>query len=269
MMMVCLQGCQTPKHQPNSSPAATEGTNQATPHSEAPVVLYNGIPLDVNDRQVNLVEEPDNAKKQNLLAKYEQEYYVYADGTSKGKAVGKLEGRGLDYYWQVKLNPDLGPHYIAISQDYNPYPRLVQIVSSNFPEPFNPGGKAIIAVNQCFAVNSQTRELCTVDLDNDGQEEYIAWVVDAQNGFMAKCLFDADFKVVSYLTVLKERHQDFAALAANHRLAATSEIIDINRDGVMEIIIDKPLYEGFVFKVFTYNQGKFDGELINQSSLKP
>jgi len=37
----------------------------------------------------------------------------------------------------------------------------------------------------------------------------------------------------------------------------------------MEIIVEMPSYEGLYFKVFKYDKGSFDGDFVNQGSLKP
>ena len=48
----------------------------------------------------------------------------------------------------------------------------------------------------------------------------------------------------------------------------SSEIIDIDNDGIMEIIMQIPSYEGLLFEVFKYNNGNFDGEFITEASFQ-
>ena len=59
------------------------------------------------------------------------------------------------------------------------------------------------------------------------------------------------------------------SLIKSFNLQDSSEIIDINNDGIMEILMELPCYEGFVFRSFTYKNGAFSGDFITNSSLQP
>ena len=142
-------------------------------------------------------------------------------------------------------------------------------INSDFPVEFLSGGNVITEINNKFNVNSETKELCSTDLDGDGESEYIALVMDEKKDFFAKCLLDSNYNIISYLTVFNEKYKDFTSLVTGYNLLDSGEIIDINNDGIMEILVDLPIYEGFSYKVFTYKNGEFDGDFINKCSLKP
>lgn len=235
------------------------------------IVLYHGITLNSEDENIDIYESADSVQKEKIIKKYEREYLIYSDGKLLGKAIGKTEGRGLDYYWDVSFDTDYG-YEIAVAGIDNPYPREIKDIKADFPIEFRENGRVLNEVNSQFNVDSRTNELIIVDIDGDGLNEYMALFLDKKNYFFAKCLIDSNFKILSYLTVLKEHEDEFVEwekLFSHYNLHDSGEIIDINSDGIMEIILDFPTYEGFDFKIFTYKDGKFNGEFINMSSLQP
>lgn len=46
-------------------------------------------------------------------------------------------------------------------------------------------------------------------------------------------------------------------------------VIDIDNDGIMEIVAELPSYEGFAFNVSEYNKGEFYGSYINECNIIP
>ena len=49
----------------------------------------------------------------------------------------------------------------------------------------------------------------------------------------------------------------------------TTEYIDIDNDGIMEIIVEIPVYEGEKISVLKYDNGKLMGETNVQASVNP
>lgn len=269
--IISLSGCNA-NNQSNKSDTESNDTIKTNPNTnDKLVVLFRGITLDEKDTKVNILnKETDSSKKQELYSKYEREYYLYSNGAFLGKANGKIEGRGLDYYWNVIISPDQ-QYEVALSKQYNPYPRQMTLINSNFPKEFNIDGKVFKSVNNQFNVSATIRELYKVDIDGDNKDEYIALAVDEQSYFFAKCLIDSDLNVAAYLTVFKgkPKYGDFQDLLKNYNLKDSGEIIDINNDGVMELLLRLPSYEGFNFKVFTYKNKVFDGAFITKASIDP
>lgn len=231
------------------------------------VALFHGIPLDVEDRDTNIFEEETNSKEQ-IVSKYEKEYYLYSNQQLIQESEGKIEQRGLDYYWQVVFPGNI-EHEVALSQSYDPYPRKIENITSNLPKEFDDDGQVIQAINSKFNVNVNVRELNRVDLDGDGQGEFLAFVVDKGHNFFAKCLVNSDYEIISYFTVFQEEYQVFDQLVQDYNLTNSGEIIDINNDEIMEMVVVLPTYEGFLFKVLTYKDGNFSGEQIINTTLKP
>lgn len=266
-LILSLGGCNVLS--PDTNNKDPEKNNQ-TPQNEQPIVLYYGVSLDEIDQENNIIKETDPEKKEQLYSKYEREYYLYSNNSLVGKADGKLEERGFDYYWQVTFPDELNYEYeVAISDSYNPYPRKIVNTDSNFAEEFDANGKVLNEINNKFNVNSMVKELSRIDLDDDGKDEFLALAVDKNNYFFAKCLIDSDYQIVSYLTVFKEKHDDFDELVMNYDLFNSGEIFDMDNDGIMEVLVNLPSYEGLSFKAFKYKQGSFDGDFITETSIKP
>ncbi|UWG96235.1 hypothetical protein LPY66_15195 [Dehalobacter sp. DCM] len=275
LIVICLSGCTT--SETNSDRAATGNissdnlsVSDIKQKVEQPIVLYNGISLNETDRDAKVIDGSDVIKNKEMYLKYEREYYLYSDGTYIGRANGKIEGRGLDYYWQVVFPSEIGKKYeVAISNSYNPYPRRFEYIASDFPKEFDENSEVIREINKKYNVNSCVKEVCRVDLDGNGKDEFLILVVDYVNNFFTKCLVDSNYHIVSYLTVFNEKYEYFDELVKDCDVFSSGEIIDINNDGIMEIIVDLPCYEGLLFKIFTYNNGNFVGDYITNTSLKP
>lgn len=267
-LILFISGCNQSKTN-DTSKTVLEDENKVQ-QSEKPVALYYGISCNTSDQKDNLIKEEDASKKQQMYLKYEREYYLYSNNTFIQKSKGKIDERGLDYYWQVTFPGEVNNKYeVAISKSYNPYPRKSINSDSNFPEKFNSKSEIINEINSKFNVNSEVKELCSIDFDGDGKNEFLILVVDENNNFFAKCLVDSNYRIVSYLTVFKEAYKYFNELVMDCDIFNSGEIIDINNDDIMEIIVQLPSYEGLSFKVFTYKDGNFDGDYINNTTLKP
>ena len=177
--------------------------------TEQPIALYHGITLDKNDRDIDVIEGNSSSRNEDLYAKYETQFYLYSNGSYLGNAQGKINGRGLDYYWQVDFPAAKYNDEVAISQSYNPYPRKLSYTNSTFPKEFMAGGVILTQVNTQFNVNSKVKELYCIDLDGDGTNEYLALMIDEKDNFFTKCLVDSNNKIIAYLTVFKEKCDDF------------------------------------------------------------
>jgi hypothetical protein len=243
-----------------------------------PVVIFNGITLDTDDRNTVDVDDLENeVAGPEIRDKYERDYYLYSDGEYKGIAKGIARGRGLDYGFEVCFFDDDQEiegyiEELAISANYNPYPRTVSYSMSDFPETLSKDGSIVKQVNSEFGVECETKEMCRVDLDGDGTDEYLAYLVDTNNYFYTKCLLNSNFKIIAYITVLNYGYiegVDWPELFDNCGLSNSGEIADVNNDEVMEILVELPAYEGFEFRVFSYKNGVFSGDYITKAPLLP
>jgi hypothetical protein len=257
-------------NQSQSSPKTNqylEDSEEPLENSEKPIVLYHGITLDDADRRIEIRTNENEDEVNYIMKKYSREYYLYSNQQFLGKENGIAEIRGYDYYWEVNFQ-NLDNFEVAISQPYNPYPRKVTDIYSEFA--LEPGNfcTVISEVNNRFGVTCEITELLSVDLDGNGNDEYFIMLCDRESHFFAKCLLNPKYKIISYLTVVHEEDEEYDYTIEEFRMQNSSEIIDIDNDGIMEIIMQIPSYEGLLFEVFKYNNGNFDGKFITEASFQ-
>lgn len=185
---------------------------------------------------------------------------MYSNNKQVAKVKGTVEGRKNSMGWGVTFGEysywEDGE--VALSEVYNPYPRKSTIIYSDFPAEFAESG-VIAEINNKYCVDAKIKELCIVDLDGDGKNEYLAYVVDYENYFFAKCLISSEYKVISYLIEFKEEEADFFdSWIKFENLLDTIEIIDIDNDNALEIIVYLSDIECFDFEVFCYKEGKLE-----------
>ena len=252
------------------------GCSTQTPKSDL-IVLYYGIPIGTTYEGVDTTGL--NAEQiQQLKEKYNISYYLYNDGEFSAAAVGDLQEYTYENHWIVRFGnidePEEYKHQIAISQDYNPYPRTPVITADGFAQEFLSGSAISNQITAKFEVYAKITELCTIDLEGNGTNEYIALFVDEDNNFFARCLINSSYEIVSYLTCFQDPFDNPAVLESDrliysYNLDKYHEIADINNDGLMEILTYIPQYEGSMFKISAYDNGEFDGDFITWCSLVP
>lgn len=60
-----------------------------------------------------------------------------------------------------------------------------------------------------------------------------------------------------------------SGISVDYDFDKNTEIIDVDHEGIMEILMSMPSYEGFIFNKYKYSNGTFDGKYVNECSLKP
>lgn len=227
--------------------SSSEDNNVTT--SEYPYfILYNGQELDIKmGRQVLDNMELNEENK----AKYNIKYTSYSNGkkqTKEGKLEETYEGYG------VVQNVDK----IAISADYNAIPRKVKSVKT-LPEELK---------LKLDYTNANAEE---IDLDGDDKKEYlIVYEIEDKKENIAKStlmLFDSNYQKVATLMEL----DDGISEDDKNVFISLKDItyVDIDNDGVLEILVQEPTYEGDVVCVYKYTNGSLEGEINVEATLKP
>lgn len=269
MSITVLYGCNSHKAISNVGGSSKPIVSNKTAEKDNIAAVHYGIALNIVDGNIDIFDTANSQQKQRILKKYEKEYYLYSNNKFIAKAAGKVEGSGLDSYWKVVFPSNTNKYEVAISESFSPYPRKIVFTTSHFKKEFDDKGNIVSKINNKFGVSCKIKELVSIDLDGNGKNEYLALFIDEKSNFFAKCLIDSKYSIISYLTIFKESCANFNGTVDNYDLKNGNEIIDINDDGIMEIIVDMPSYEGNIFKVFTYKNGKFDGDFINNASFQP
>jgi len=218
--------------------------------------LYNGYEISPVPG-VQYYFEGMEINKQNLL-KYNIPYYNFENGKYIGKINGVFGNEGLvDGYSIVE-----GTKKIAFTEYYNAIPRTHSTVST-VP-------KEIINIE-----NYSNVEMEKIDLDGDGSQEYILCYRinndedDVPNGGISDSsgiiLFDSNYNKIANLCSFNIRNEEYVEFLSLNDV----EYIDIDKDNIMEIIIDFPAYEAFGVGIFKYSDGTITGAIDYEDVVGP
>ena len=221
-------------------------------------ILYEGKELDkkVGFQRPDFISLTDeNSNKYNI------KYYNF----EKGKYVGETEGKlnePAEGFGTVE-----GVKKIAISKYYNAIPRNFERINT-LPEELN-------SMADYSSVN-----IDSIDLDNDGKNENIVcWTINYKKGEKGNTepkassgivLYDSNYNKIANLVNLEngfwaniksEDNKVFLSLDEN------IDYIDVDNDGIMEIIIKIPFYARYGLSIVKYNKGNIDGEINYEASV--
>ena len=224
-------------------------------------ILYKGCEMKIATGTA-WTESLDKSKEN----KYNTTYYNYENGKYLGESNGKVIENGIEDTFVVD-----NVKKIAMSKKFNAVPR-------NYTE-INQLPEELMDMADCTTVN-----INSIDLDGDGTEEKIVcWTASeakgdfennepvAQSGII---LFDSKYKKIADLVTLDD------GFAASERLEQSKvflslddvEYLDIDNDGIMEIITELPQYESegpSELSVVKYNKGNLEGKTDIKANVRP
>lgn len=255
---------------------SSTGKVEINPNSEDYIFLYKGCEIQKN---IGIQTVSEMNKSAENMKKYNIVYYNFERGRYIGETQGAFGTEEVYEGYSVVNNVNK----FAISKKYNAIPRAYSILNelprylndeSKFPAQEKENGEKI-------SVNLEDIRVIQVDLDGDLRKEYIVfWKLDikqgeyedskaeASSGFM---LFDSGYSKISDLCSINKKFENNEQKSQQQVFFNLDNIdfIDINNDGIMEIIIDIPAYEGQKIGIYSYNGGKIEGEINYEVSLEP
>lgn len=227
------------------------------------ILLYEGSEISnkIGTQFIDLTEMEINEESKR---KYNTTYFNYENGKYQGETTGTFGDESIyDSYSIVK-----NVKKIAMNQKYNAIPREYKLIEELPDQLKDMADYSSIAINE-------------IDLDGDGKSEYIVcYTVNYKKGQIGDgepqassgiMLFDYNYKEIADLVTLEngfwgnikeEYYKIFLSLEE-------TEYIDIDNDGIMEIIIEIPTYEGTKISIFRYSNNKVEGETNLQASVMP
>jgi len=221
--------------------------------------LYEGFEL---EKKVGIQYIDFMSMNKENNKKYNTEYYNYVDGKYTGKSMG-IFGRteAYDTFSFVE-----SVEKIATSKKYNLFPREYKILEK-LP-------KELIEM-----ADSSNVEIMKIDLDGDNKTEYIVcnsidytgYDTNGENGEKVEgsstiMLLNDEFKKIADLVTVND---DYIDEYANLRTIENINCFDIDNDGIMEIIIDIPVWEGMEVSIYKYSNGKVSGEINYEVGIQP
>ena len=235
------------------SDSATTTTDETTKKlmNESLVVLYNGLILDTTKMDEVKLQYLDSKKEES--DKYIITYYSYQNYSFKESKLGIFSSQLYDGL--VKID---GVGKVAISEDYDAIPRDVKVVNTV---------PAIVAENNPKLVDYNSIKTLIVDLDGNGADEYILVLANKSTGFSKITLFDAKGSKVNDLASIEK--SKWKKSGAEYYLSINNvETIDVDNDGIMEIVVEIPHATGDpTVSLLKYSNGILSGKTGIECSL--
>ena len=217
------------------------------------IVLYNGLILDTTKMGITHLQYID--KTDLNKDKYVITYYNYENFAFKDSALGTLSD---EVYEGVLAVDNVGK--IAISEKINCVPREIQVVNTV---------PSVVADNNNLSSYDTTKTII-VDLDGNGTNENILILSNRQTGYSKISLADFQGKLVADLAYIEKSKWSSATTEDYYLTINNIEVLDVDNDGVMEIILELPNYEGApTISLVKYKNGELQGEKDYECSLLP
>lgn len=230
----------------------TDASNTRKTLNEELVVLYNGLILDTKKMDEITLHYIDNT---NVASdKYVITYYNYENYGFKEAKLGTLSTQV--YEGLVKME-NVGK--VAISEDYDAIPRDVKVVNT-IP--------TIVSDNNPKVTDFDTVKTLIVDLDGNQTDEYILVLANKTTGFSEIMLTDSKGVKVADLASIEKSQWKKDTNAEYYLSISNVEIIDIDNDGIMEIVIEIPQPTGNpTVSLLKYKNGELSGKTEIKCSL--
>ena len=245
---------QTTESGSTNTVANTVNSSDVKSLNENIIVLYNGLVLDISKMGVTDLKYID--KKDPNKDKYVITYYNYENFSYKSSVLGTLSE---EVYEGVHKIDNVGK--IAISEKFNCIPREVQVVNT-LP--------SAIVDNNPKIQDYDTVKTIIIDLDGNGANESIVIMANKKTGFSKISLFDYQGSKIADLASIEKSKWETASTEEYYLSISNVEVLDIDNDGVMEILIELPVYEGQPsISLLKYKNGELQGEKDYECSLLP
>ncbi len=243
--------------------AITEATNQTNTvgvasdsekklMNESLVVLYNGLILDTSKMDEVTLQYIDSTAVES--DKYVITYYSYENYSKKDSSLGMLSSQVYDGLAKID-----GVGKIAISEDYEAIPRSIKVVNTV---------PTVVSDNNAEIKDFDTIKTLIADLDGNGTDEYILILTNRTTGFSKIMAIDSQGKKIADLASIEKSKWKKDTNAEYYLSISNVEIIDVDNDGIMEIVLEIPHATGNpTISLLKYNNGVMQGKTDIKCSL--
>lgn len=207
-----------------NSTVTTEEADSRKVLNQEIIVLYDGLILDAKEMGIVSLKYIDNSsasKEDYVVTYYNYEHYGY-----QNSALGVLSNQVLDGL--VKID-NVGK--VAISEKYEAIPREVQVVNS-IP--------AVVSANNSEFLNYDSVKTIIVDLEGDNTNEYIVILANKTTGYSKIVLVESTGFVKATLAIMEKSGWESISADGYYLSYNNVEVIDIDNDGIMEVLIELP-----------------------------
>ena len=220
--------------------------------NEKLIVLYNGLVLDVSKMDeitLQYIDAHSQDKDKYIITYSSYENYSYKDAK-----LGTLSNPLYDGLLKIE---NVGK--VAISEDYDAIPRNIKVVNT-IP--------TIISENNPKISEYDTVKTLIVDLDGNGENEYILILANKTTGFSKITLIDSKGVKIADLASIEKSKWNKNTNTEYYLSINNVEIIDIDNDGIMEIMVEIPHSTGNpTISLLKYKNGELQGKTGIECSL--
>ena len=236
----------------NNTSAVADASNTRKILNEELVVLYNGLILDTSKMDEVTLKYIDNTS--DAADKYVITYYNYENYGFKEPMLGILSTQL--YEGLVKID-NVGK--VAISEDYNAIPRQVKVVNTV---------PTIVSDNNPNISEYNSVKTLIVDLDGNQTDEYILILANKTTGFSKITLVDSKGAKIGDLASIEKSKWKKDSTAEYYLNINNVEVLDIDNDGIMEIMVEIPQAVGNpTVSLLKYKNGVLQGKKDIECSL--
>ena len=229
-----------------NSTVTTEDADSRKVLNQEIIVLYDGLILDVKEtglRKLKYIDNSNPTKDDYVVTYYNYEHYKYQDS-----ALGVLSTQVLDGL--VKID-NVGK--ISISEKYDAIPREIQVINSS---------PTVVADKNSNFKDYDSIKTIIVDLDGDSTNEYIVILANKTTGESKIVLVESTGFIKSTLAIMSKSGWDTVVADGYYLSYNNLEIIDVDNDGIMEILIEMPTKDVVPseISVLKYKKGELSGK---------
>lgn len=244
----------TTNTQTNTTVNATDATSRKV-MNENLIVLYNGKILDTSKMEQVELKYIDNSSVDK--DKYVITYYNYENFAFKDYTLGKLTSPIFDNLVEIE---NVGK--IAISEKYEAITGDIKVINA-LPT-------VITDNNSKLSQDYNAIKTIIADLDKNGVDEYVVVLANKTTGYSKISLYDGTGKLVDDLAYIEKAKWNQTTHAEYYLSLENVNIVDIDNDGVMEILVEIPKYEGEPsVSLLKYKNNELTGKTNIECSLLP
>lgn len=233
--------------------AATDASSRKV-MNENLIVLYNGLILDttkMDQVELKYIDNTSTDKDKYIVTYYNYENFAFQDYT--------LGVTNLIYDNLVGIG-NVGK--IAISESYNAILGDMKIINT-LPTVVSENNSKLL--EDYDAIKS-----IITDLDRNGTDENIVILANKKTGYSKISLYDSTGKLIADLAYIEKSKWNQTTNTEYYLSLDNVNILDVDNDGVMEILVEIPKYEGEPsVSILKYKNSELTGKLNIECSLLP
>ena len=195
-----------------------------------------------------------------------ERYRLYSMTKSLGEGIGGKLSEDPHGSPGIEITPcpDADGEIIAVGGDWDALPRVPKVQSTT-QKVYHDVIRALLRRKGLGASPVKIQQILRVDLEGDGQDEVLVAASTLAAEHISPGHDKGDYSLLLLRKIVEGRVKDILLSGEFHKKAAdfdaplvfdVAAVLDVNGDGVMEIVERSRYYEGQSLGVYTVEQGK-------------